>query len=72
MVAEYVISYTFEEVNCEFDGVDMMLVPGTSTQHTLTGLQENSEYTISIIARNTAGDSPRATTMATTSVAGKC
>ena len=71
VVDQYLISYSFTEVDCGFSGSAMIQVPGTSTQHTLTGLQENSDYVISIIARNTAGDSPPATTRTTTSIAGK-
>ena len=45
------------------------LLPGSSRTHTLD-VQENSDYDISIIARNTAGDSPPAVTMETTAIAG--
>ena len=48
----------------------METVSGSSRTHTLTDVQENSDYVISITARNTAGDSPPAMTMETTAIAG--
>ena len=60
------------ENDCGFSGSNLQeQLPGSSRTLTLTDVQENSDYDISIIARNTAGDSPRAITMETTAVAGK-
>ena len=71
VVDQYVITYSFMERDCGFSGSDMVTVDGSSRTHTLT-VQENSDFTISIIARNGAGDSPPATTMETTATAGIC
>ena len=61
------------ERNCGYAGYNFReMVAGSSRTHTLTGVWENSDYDISIIARNTAGDSPPAMTiMETTATAGK-
>ena len=60
------------ENDCGFSGNDIVeTVAGSSRTHTLTDVQENSDFDISITARNTAGDSPPAMTMETTAVAGK-
>ena len=67
----YIITYSFMENDCGFSGNNNMeTVSGSSRTHTLTGVQENTDYDISIIARNTAGDSPPAVTMETTAIAG--
>ena len=59
------------ENDCGFSGSNIMeTVSGSSRTHTLTDVQENSDYDISIIARNTAGDSPPAMTIETTAIAG--
>ena len=59
------------ENDCGFAGSNIMeAVSGNSRSHALTNVQENSDYDISIIARNTAGDSPPAVTMETTSTTG--
>ena len=59
------------ENDCGFAGNNIMeTVDGDLRMHTLTDVPENSDFTISIIARNTAGDSPIAVTMEITAVAG--
>ena len=71
VVDNYLITYSFTENDCGFSGNNIMeTVAGSSRTHTLTDVQENSDYVISIIARNTAGDSPPAVTMETTAIAG--
>ena len=71
VVHQYLITYSFRENDCAFaDGNIQVFANGSSRTHTLTGVEENSDYNISIIARNTAGDSPPAETMETTAVAG--
>ena len=68
---QYLITYSFEEIACGFAGNNIeVLVAGSSGAHNLTGVQENSDFTITIRARNAAGDSSPATTMITTEVAG--
>ena len=59
------------ENDCGFSGHNIMeTVAGSSRTRTLTGVQENTDYVISIITRNTAGDSLPAMTTETTAVAG--
>ena len=58
------------ENDCGFSGNNIIVtVDGDLRMHTLD-VQENSDFTISIIARNTAGDSPPAMTTETTAIAG--
>ena len=52
-------------------GNDTSTVNGTSREYTLTGLEENSDFTINITAMNEAGISPPANTTARTAIAGK-
>ena len=48
----------------------MSTVNGSSREYTLIGLEENSDFTISITAMNGAGSSPPATTTARTLIGG--
>ena len=67
----YIITYSFMENDCGFSGNNIIVtVDGDLRMHTLD-VQENSDFTIEIIARNTAGDSPPAMTTETTAIAGK-
>ena len=52
-------------------GSDTSKVNGSSTEHTLTGLEENSDVTINITAMNGAGSSPPANTTAKTLTDGR-
>ena len=71
IVDSYIITYSFTIRVCGVTGGSTVMVGGSSREYTLTDLEENSDYTISITARNEAGDSPPTTTiMATTSRAG--
>ena len=71
IVDSYIITYSFTIRVCGVPGGSTVMVGGSSREYTLTDLEENSDYTISITARNEAGDSPPTTTiMATTSRAG--
>ena len=49
----------------------MNTVNGSSREYTLTGLEENSNYTINVTAMNGTGSSPPATTTARTAIAGR-
>ena len=49
----------------------MSTVNGSSREYTLTGLEENSDFTINITAMNGAGSSPPANTTARTAIAGR-
>ena len=71
IVDSYIITYSFTIRVCGVTGGSTVMVGGSSREYTLTDLEENSDYTISITARNEAGDSPPTTTiMAATSRAG--
>ena len=49
----------------------MSTVNGSSREYTLTGLEENSDFTINITAMNEVGSSPPANTTARTLTNGK-
>ncbi len=73
VVDTYQISYSFGINGCPGQGGDNIMIPpvsGSLREYTLTGVQEDSEYTIRISAGNGAGDSATAQTMATTLTAG--
>ena len=61
VVDSYQISYSFTIRGCGVGGGNVSTVTGTSREYTLTGLEENSDFTINIIAMNGAGSSPPAT-----------
>ena len=71
VVDSYQISYSFTMRGCGTPGNDEALAPGSSREYTLTGLEENSDFTISITVMNGAGSSPPATTIARTAIAGR-
>ena len=52
-------------------GSNTSSVNGSSREYTLTGLEENSDFAISITAMNGAGSSPPANTTARTAIAGE-
>ena len=69
----YQISYSFTIRGCgvEVGGDNVSTVNGSSREYTLTRLEENSDFTISITAMNGAGSSPPANTTARTLTNGK-
>ena len=72
VIDSYEIIYSFTVNNCSLRGDNVMRsVSGSLRQHNLTGLQEDSEHTIRITARNGAGPSAPAQTTATTPIAGR-
>ena len=72
VVDSYLITYSFTVTGCPgVDGNSMVTVSGSSSNHTLTGLEENSVVTISILARNGAGDSQAVGTTTSTFIAGR-
>ena len=72
VVDSYNISYSFIIGGCGVGGGNIMsTVNGSSREYTLTGLEENSDFTIFITAMNGAGSSPPANTTARTPIAGK-
>ena len=73
VVDSFIISYSFSIFGCPGeDGSAMVLVAGSARSFTLTGLQEDSVFTISIQAVNAAGDSrPSAANQIFTDIAGR-
>ena len=71
VVDSYQISYSFTIRGCGARGGHVSTVNGSSREYTLTGLEENSDFTINITAMNGAGSSPPATTTARTAIAGR-
>ena len=70
VVDSYQISYSFTIRGCGTPVNDVASAPGSSREYTLTGLEENSDFIISITAMNGAESSPPATTTARTAIAG--
>ena len=71
MVESYIISYTFSINGCSGDGSNMItLNDGTTRQYTISGVEEDARFTISITAINEAGSSNPVTIMTTTLTAG--
>ena len=73
VVDSFIISYSFSIIGCDGeDGSARVSVAGSARSFTLTGLEEDSVFTISIYARNTAGDSrPSLAIQITTDIAGR-
>ena len=73
MVESYIISYNFSINGCPGeDGADMIpLSDGTARQYTISGVEEDARYTISITAMNEAGSNNSASIMTTTPIAGR-
>ena len=69
MVDSYQILYSFTIRGCGEVGGDN--VSTSSREYTLTGLEENSDFTINITAMNGAGSSPPANTTARTLIDGR-
>ena len=69
----FIILYSFSVIGCRGeDGSAMVQVAGSARSFTLTGLEEDSVFTISILARNAAGDSqPPPAIQVTTDIAGR-
>ena len=53
-IISYLISYT---TNASYTNGGSMNVSGTATNHTLTNLEENTLYTITVQATNSSGTS---------------
>ena len=72
MVNTYNILYSFQVSNCPGAGGQnvSIIVSGSSRQHNLTGLQEDSLHAIRIIANDGTMDSAPAQIIVTTLIAG--
>ena len=53
----YEVSYSYQEPCSGFNHTNSTTVNGTTRQYTLTGLQEFSNYTVTVVAVNGAGRS---------------
>ena len=74
MVDSFLIAYSFTIRDCDSDEAGMSpwwVVSGDTRNFSLTGLEENSDFVLSILARNSAGDSEVSQTTATTALASK-
>ena len=71
-VDRYDIVYTYQGGCSDYTQPENMATvnDGTAREYTLQNLQEFSDYTISVVAVNSAGSSPAATAMATTAPSG--
>ena len=57
VVDSYEVSFSFQRSCDEFNHTNTTTVAGTIRQYTLTGLQEFSNYTVTVVAENGAGRS---------------
>jgi hypothetical protein len=67
----YTLSYTYQGPCGGGGGGGGNVSNGTTTQYTITGLQEFSPYTLTLTASNGGGSSPPASVMVNTSSAGE-
>ena len=59
VVDSYEVSFSYQGPCSGFNHTNTTTVDGTSRQHTLTGLQEFSNYTVTVVAVNGAGRSEK-------------
>ena len=58
VVTEYLIEWQRDtSVGCSDEDQDSTTIAGGSTSYTISGLEEDSRYTITVTASNTAGSS---------------
>ena len=62
-ITSYLISYT---TNASYTSGRNVSVDGTTTSHTLTNLEENTLYTITVQATNSSGTSPNSNEVSVT------
>ena len=70
----YTISYSNNDTACIPDSATMIpdIAGGIDTMYTLTGLEEATEYSITVTATITGGGTDQATITTTTMAAGRC
>ena len=71
IVENYEIAFSYQGPCSEYIHANTVIVDGATRQHTLTGLQEFSTYTISITAMNGGGRSATTSQNVTTVAAGR-
>ena len=62
----YEVSFSYQGPCSGFNHTNTTTVDGTTRQYTLTGLQEFSNYTVTVVAENDAGRSERTSKNAVT------
>ena len=67
----FTVSYSNTRDYCFTDSRTIPDIAGSETMYTLTGLEEGTEYSITVTATLTGGDSITNRTIATTMVAGE-
>ena len=70
MVESYTITYSNTDTDCFHDSDDTTDIDDDETMYTLTGLEEGTEYSITVTALLAGGDTGEAEGMGTTTPAG--
>ena len=70
MIESYTISYSNTNTDCFTDFDDITGIAATETMYTLTDLQEGTEYSITVTATLSGGESAEDSLTATTMAAG--
>ena len=68
----YEVSFSYQGPCSGFDHTNTATVDGTIRQHTLTGLQEFSNYTVTVVAVNGVGRSEESSVNVVTLADGMC
>ena len=68
----YSISYSATDTDCFTDSNTIPDIAGSETMYTLPGLEEGTEYSITVTATITGGGSQQDMAVATTMAAGEC
>ena len=66
VVDSYEVSFSYQGPCSGFNHTNTITVNGTTRQHTLTGLQEFSNYSVTVTAINDGGSTPSSAQMITT------
>ena len=67
----FTISYTNTNIDCFTDSSTISNIAGNETMYTLTGLEEGTEYSITVTATLTGGGTEQDTITATTMATGE-
>ena len=72
IVTTYTISYSNTDTDCFTDSHTIPDIAGSETMYTLTGLEEGTEYSITVTAILTGGEAVENSTIANTIAVGEC
>ena len=72
IATSYSISYSATDTDCFTDSNTIPPIAGSETMYTLPGLEEGTEYSITVTATLTGGGSQEDMAVATTMAAGEC